>query len=139
MVQHVERKAPQIHNLYVIVIKCTKNLLHSLYGLYADHQKRKSINVFMIYPNALCKTDQLCYELRCRSWAASPYIDLCKLPPKEDRSHMEIPTPDILASSVLSQGCDVSCTFLASCNWGADLGTVNTFTAIDEIFRQLYS
>jgi hypothetical protein len=31
MVRHAERKALQIHNLYVVVIKGTKNLFHSLY------------------------------------------------------------------------------------------------------------
>jgi hypothetical protein len=29
MVRHVERKALQIHNLYVVVMKGTKNLLHN--------------------------------------------------------------------------------------------------------------
>jgi hypothetical protein len=37
MVQHVERKILQIHNLYVVVIKGTKNLLHSLYVVVTLH------------------------------------------------------------------------------------------------------
>jgi hypothetical protein len=36
MVQHVEKKALQIHNLYVVVIKGTKNL-HSLYAVVTLH------------------------------------------------------------------------------------------------------
>jgi hypothetical protein len=37
MVRHVERKALQIHNLYVVVIKGTKNLLHSLCPVVTLH------------------------------------------------------------------------------------------------------
>jgi hypothetical protein len=37
MVRHVERKALQIHNLYVVVIKGTKNFLHSLYAVVTLH------------------------------------------------------------------------------------------------------
>jgi hypothetical protein len=37
MVRHVERKALQIHNLYVVVIKGTTNLLHSLYAVVTLH------------------------------------------------------------------------------------------------------
>jgi hypothetical protein len=33
MVRHVERKALQIHNMYVVVIEGRKNLLHSLYAV----------------------------------------------------------------------------------------------------------
>jgi hypothetical protein len=35
--RHVERKALQIHNLYVVVIKGTKNILHSLYAVVTLH------------------------------------------------------------------------------------------------------
>jgi hypothetical protein len=37
MVWHVERKALQIHSLYVVVIKGTANLLHSLYAVVTLH------------------------------------------------------------------------------------------------------
>jgi hypothetical protein len=37
MVRHVERKALQIHNLYIVVIKGTTNLLHSLYAVVTLH------------------------------------------------------------------------------------------------------
>jgi hypothetical protein len=37
MVRHMERKALQVNNLNVVVIKGTKNLLHSLYAVVTLH------------------------------------------------------------------------------------------------------
>jgi hypothetical protein len=60
MVRHVERKALQIYNLYVVVIKGTKNLLHSLYAVVTLHGGIgralvwKTGDTFMIFRTHMC-------------------------------------------------------------------------------------